>query len=189
MDFLRGVSIRFRHMRRGFAVFAILGILLPMHAQNWTSLHREDEERWAKRTGLSSLEIHRLWRASSHFADEEDDDSQIALLDIKSLADENHILLATAAGEPRCLTLTVFSKANGLAKVWSADTTPDGRGFCDNLGLDVRLAARNRRIEVIVPLGLHSPHASHADVAHYMYSWSGKTYLAGETYLTLEYAR
>jgi hypothetical protein len=176
-------------MSRGLTVVAILSILLPMHAEDWTSLHREDEERWAKKTGISALEIHRLWRASSHFAEEEDDDSRIAVVDVTSLVDENQILFVTAAGEPRCVTLTVFSKASGFTKVWSADSTPDGHGFCDNLGLEVRVAAKSRRIEVIVPLELHSPNASHADVAHYLYNWSGRSFLAGENWLTLEYAR
>jgi len=44
-------------------------------------------------------------RSTSHFADEQDDDSRIELLDVKSFADRNQILLVTSAGEPRCLTL------------------------------------------------------------------------------------
>jgi hypothetical protein len=175
-------------MRRGWAFFAIVIALLPLYAQDWLVLHHADEAKWAKKTGLSSGTIHRLWRSTSHFADEQDDDSHIELLDIKSLADRNQILLVTSAGEPRCLTLTVFSKATGFMKAWSADSTPDGHGLCDKLGLPARLAVTGGGIEVIVPLErLRGPRAVHADVEHWPYHWTGKTYSAGEKSLYLEY--
>ena len=83
-------------------MFAMVMAMLPVYAQNWLVLHHEEEEKWAKKTGLSSVAVHRLWRSTSHFADEQDDDSHIELLDTKSLADRNQILLVTSAGEPRC---------------------------------------------------------------------------------------
>ena len=176
-------------MRRGWVSLAIVIAVLPVYAQNWLVLHQEDEVKWAKKTGLSSGAIHRLWRSTSHFADEQDDDSHIELLDIKSFADRNQILLVTSAGEPRCLTLTVFSNATGFLKQWSADSTPEGYGFCDKLGLSARIAVTDKRgIEVIVPLErLRGYRASHADVAHWPYHWTGKTYSAGQKSLHLEY--
>jgi len=148
--------------------------LLPVHAQNRLNLRHEDEVEWAKKTGLSSVAVHQLWRSTSHFADEQDDDSHIELLDSKSLTDRNQILLVTSAGEPRCLTVTVFSKATGFMKVWAADSMPDADGFCDKLGLPARVAVTERGIEVIVPLERLSPGASHADVEHRVYHWTGR---------------
>jgi hypothetical protein len=174
-------------MQRAFAFFATLTILLPLYAQDWISLHREDEAKWARKTGMSPFAINRLWRSTSHFADEQDDDSRIELLDTTSFANRNQVLLVTSAGEPRCLTLTVFSKSTGFLKVWSEAQTPDGHGFCDNLGIPVRFTLSDRGIEVIVPRERHSPRASHADVEHYPYRWSGKTYLAGTKWLGLEF--
>jgi hypothetical protein len=173
-------------MRRGFALTAILAILLPLHAQDWISLHRDDEAKCAKTTGMSSFAIHRLWLSTSHFADEQDDDSHIELLDTTTLSDRNQVLMVTSAGEPRCLTLTVFSKAAGFLKVWSVDHTPGGHGLCDNLGLPARFSVSERRIELIVPRERHGPRASHADVEHYEYHWSGKTYLVSQKSLWLE---
>jgi hypothetical protein len=176
-------------MRRGIALLAALTILLPLYAQDWISLHRKDEAKWAQTTGMSSFAIHRLWRSTSHFADEQQDDSHIEVLDTKSLADQKQVLLVTSAGEPRCLTLAVFSKVTGFMKVWSADSTPNGDGFCDKLGLPVRIAVTKSGIEVFVPQEPlnRRPSASHADVEHWVYHWTGKTYLTGQKSTELEY--
>jgi len=157
------------------------------YAQDWISNHREDEARWAKKTGLSTFTIHRLWRSTSHFADEQDDDSQIELLDVTSLSQRNQILLVTSAGEPRCLTLTVFSKAAGFLKVWNESQTPDGHGFCENLGIPARFKVSERAIEVVVARERLGPRSSHADVAHFPYHWTGKTYFVGEKQSTTEF--
>jgi hypothetical protein len=174
-------------MKRGLVLLAMAVALIAVHAQNSVVERQENEAKWAKRTGLSSSTIHRLWRSISHFADEQDDDSQIEMLDANSLADRNQLLLVTSAGEPRCLTLAVFSKASGFMKVWSADSTPEGHGFCDNLGLLARFTVTERGIEVVVPVERHSPRASHADVEHWVYHWTGKTYSPGEKSMQLEY--
>jgi len=166
-----------------------MAAVLPLYGQSLIVLHRDEEAHWAKKTGLSALVVHRLWRSTSHFADEQDDDSRIELLDTKALAHRNQILLVTSAGIPRCLTLTVFSNAAGFSKVWSADSTPEDRGFCDKLGIAARFTVDKRGLEVIVPVDRHSPGASQADVEHWPYRWSGETYLAGEKSIELEYIR
>ena len=169
-----------------FLFISFAGLPLP-EAQDWVSHHREDESKWATKTGVPALAIHRMWRALSHFSDEQDDDSHIELLDTTSFAARNQILLITSAGQPRCLALAVFSKATGFLKIWSEEKAPDGHGFCDNLGIAVRCEVRERYIEVIVPGEPISPNASHANIIHYNYHWSGKTYLAAEKWQSLEF--
>jgi len=51
------------------------------------------EAKWATATGLPVQTVHRLWRSLSHFADESDDDSQIVLVDTRSLAGHNQLRL------------------------------------------------------------------------------------------------
>src|ERR1700757_1603368 len=99
------------------------------------------EAKWATATDLPVQTVHRLWRSISHFADESDDDSQIVLVDTRSLADRNQLLMVTAAGLPTCLTVAVFSATVGIAKtagnlLWSESSTPDGNGFCEMLGIE-----------------------------------------------------
>lgn len=166
-------------MRRSRVFFAVLTIVSALHAQDWISRHREDEARWARKTGVPPSVVHRLWRASSHFADEQEDDSEIELPDTTSFAERNQVLLVTSAGEPRCLTLTVFSTGARFLKVWSADQTPDGNGFCDNLSIPVRLTVGKDRIEIAVPRERLSPRSSHVEVEHYHYRWTGKSYSVG----------
>jgi hypothetical protein len=175
-------------MRQLWTLVVVLA-LLPLYGQDFIVLHRDEEAHWAAKTGLSPLVVHRLRRSISHFADEQDDDSHIELLDTKALADRKQVLLVTSAGIPRCLTLTAFSNAAGFPKVWSADSTPEGRGFCDKLGIAVRFTIDMGGLEVVVPVDRHSPKASHADVEHWPYHWTGQTYSAGEKSLALEYLR
>jgi len=169
------------------ALFVFLALLVSLWCQDWISLHREEEKRWAKQTGMSPAMIHQLWRSTSHFADEADDDSHIELLDATTLAERNQILFVTSAGEPRCLTFTVCSKGTGFLKNWTADHSPSGHGFCDDLGIAVRSTVDERRAEIVAPLGRHSPRASHADVAHYEYRWDGRTYQFVREWVGLEF--
>jgi len=149
--------------------------LVAQHADN-------GEAKWADASGLSVETVHRLWRSISHFADERDDDSQIVLLDTQSLAARNQWLMVTAAGLPTCLTITVFSKAAGNPQLWSEASTPDGNRFCETVGIKPEVTVSKvgikpeGRILVKAPIGMHSAHASHADVAEYEYAWAGKTY-------------
>ncbi len=52
---------------------------------NWAQVHREDEAKWAHNTGLPPSVIHGLWRTSSHYADEADDDLRIELVEVKKV--------------------------------------------------------------------------------------------------------
>src|SRR5208283_3256288 len=111
----------------------VLSTAAASFAQDWKHVHKADEAKWAKETGLDPTVIHKMWRMASQFADEKEDDSRIASVDITSLADRHHVLLVTYAGENNCLTLTVLRQysATSFAKLWSADQTPDAHGFCD----------------------------------------------------------
>ena len=150
-------------------------------AQDDAATRYQSELGWAKTTGLPHSTIHQLWRAQSHFADEKDDDSRIVLLDAQSLASRNQILMVTAAGEPTCLAVTVFSKSSGHLKVWSESQTPDGDGFCAKLPLGIlpEATVADGKIVITVPGDLISERASHAEVSKYIYSWTGTTYMFG----------
>jgi hypothetical protein len=140
--------------------------------------------------GLPVQTVHRLWRSISHFADESDDDSQIVLVDTRSLADRNQLLIVTAAGFPTCLTIAVFSV--GIAKtaenpLRSESSTPDGNGFCEMLGIEPEVTVSKDELLVTAPIGMHSEDASHADVATYTFAWTGQTYKFGYRKLLLQF--
>ncbi len=140
--------------------------------------------------GLPAEELRQLRRMASHFADEEDDDSVVEFVDTLSFADLKQVLLVTSAGIPRCLTVTVFTKAaTGYVKTWSTAATPAGEPFCDNLGIPAEVKAGSRHsIDVQFPKERHSPTSSHADVIHVRYYWTGETYvLSRDQGIGLEY--
>jgi len=145
------------------------------------------EARWATATGLSVETVHRLWRSTSHLANEKDDDSRILSLDTSSLAARNQLLMVTTAGLPTCLTVTVFSKAAGNLKIWSESSTPDGHGFCEKLGIEPEVTVANRKIQVKAPGDVISKHASHAEVTEYIYTWTGSTYTFGHKESSLHF--
>ena len=138
---------------------------------------RHDITEWAAKTGLPPSTVHRLWRSASHFADEKDDDSHIVLLDVHALSSRNQWLMVVSAGIPSCLTLTVFSKTAGNPKVWSESDTPEKTGFCEHLGFAPEVTVANGKIVIEVPGDMISEGASHAEVFHYVYTWTGSSYL------------
>ena len=162
-----------------------VSLLQPLPGQTERDIRKQDETQWAKSTGLSVETVHRLWRSTSHFADENEEDSRIVLIDKESLASRNQLLMVTRSGVPECLTVSVFSTAAGNFKVWSESKTPQARGFCESLGIEPTVSASSGRIVVTAPNGLISEHASHADVGRYIYVWTGRTYTFGhkETFL------
>lgn len=150
------------------------------------------EAKWSTATGLPVQTVHRLWRSISHFADESNDDSQIVLVDTRSLADRNQLLMVTAAGLPTCLNVAVFSYPVGIAKtvgslIWSEASAPNGNGFCEVLGIEPEVTVSQDKILVTAPIGMHSEDASHADVATYTYAWTGKAYKFGYQQLSLQF--
>jgi hypothetical protein len=146
-------------------------------AQDWKQVRKADEAKWAKTTGLDAGTIHKLWRQASRAANENDDDSRIADMDVEGLAERNQVLLVTYAGEKNCLILTVFRQysTTAFSKVWSVEQGPDGQGFCDspfgNASADVVKSA----IELRVP---QAPDSSdgHSNYLVYDYEWNGITY-------------
>ncbi len=146
-------------------------------AQDWKQVRKADDAKWAKETGLDPGTIHKLWRQASHAANEKDDDSRIANLDVEGLSDRHQVLLVTYAGEKNCLTLTVFRQYSetSFSKFWSVEQDPDGQGFCDNAFGNASADIVNHAIEVRVP---QSPDASNgfANYKVYEYDWNGITY-------------
>ena len=146
-------------------------------AQDWKQVRKADEAKWAKATGLDPRTIHKLWRQASQVANEKDDDSRIANLEVESLSDRHQVLFVAYTGEKNCLTLTVFRQysATAFSKVWSVEQGPDGQGFCDSPFGNASADIVNHAIEVRVP---QSPDASngYANYKVYGYEWSGITY-------------
>jgi hypothetical protein len=163
-------------MRR-LAPIVLGGLLLSVSvfAQDWKQVHKKDEEKWAKSTGLDTWTIHKLWKAASTADNEKDDESRIANLDLEGLAERHDVLLVTYAGEKNCLTLTVFRQLSErkFEKVWSVQQSPDGSGFCDGPSGSVEAEAGNGGIAVRVP---HAAADGSLSYTIYGYEWNGITY-------------
>lgn len=145
--------------------------------QDWKQVRKADEAKWAKETRLDPGTIHKLWRQASRAANEKDDDSRIADMDVEGLAERTQVLLVTYTGEKNCLTLTVFRQysATTFSKVWSVEQGPDGQGFCDSPFGNARADVVKSVIQVRVP---QAPDASngYANYVVYDYEWNGITY-------------
>ncbi len=168
-------------MRTRAALACLLLISLPSFAQNWKQVHKKDEEKWAKTTGLDVYTIHKLWRAASRAPDENSDESRIADIDLDGLAERHEIMLVTYAGENNCLTITVFRQLSDAKfnKIWSVEQPPDGTGFCDSSLGTAKAVAENGAITVRVPRA--TPTKDGAIYTLYSYQWNGITYrMAGE---------
>ena len=144
---------------------------------DFSAIHREDFARWAQLASLSPSDIHQMWRSTSHYANEADDDSSIDLVDVSSLRFRNQILMVTSAGLPRCLTVAVFSAQRpAFTKIWQVSQTPDGQGFCDTL--DVTAAVNvGRSGEIEITSALRNGATEHPSVSTYLYKWEGNSYL------------
>ncbi len=176
-------SLRHHVGMRYWAVLALGWLLLSSNvaAQDWKHVHKTDEAKWAKQTGLDPSVIHKLWRAASGGTDESADESRIANLDLQGLAERHHVLLVTYAGENNCLTITVFNQLSEskFEKLWSVQQPPDGTGFCDTAFGSAAADATGGAIGVRVPRSL-SDGSVHYMV--YTYLWNGVTYrFAGQS--------
>ena len=58
-------------MRRGVRVLVVCFLLLSAagFAQDWKHVHKADDAKWAKATGLDPWSIHKLWRMASSYPD------------------------------------------------------------------------------------------------------------------------
>jgi hypothetical protein len=169
----------FRYYGFVLACFLIAGYG-SAYAQDWKKVHRADDEKWAKTTGLDPSVIHKMSRMASNAADEKDDDSRIANVDLEGLAERHDVLFVTYAGEKNCLTITVFRQFSPtrFTKQWSVQQPPDGTGFCDTDFGSAAADATNGIIAVSVPRS-----RKNGDVTYtvYAYDWNGITYrFAGE---------
>jgi hypothetical protein len=118
-----------------------------------------------------------MWRATSHYAKESDDDSSIELLDANVLRSRQQILMITSAGIPQCITVAVFSAARGYQKLWQENQGPDNYGFCDNLVITVAVnVTKEMKIEVTTAVCPDDKDASHAVTRTYSYQWDGNSY-------------
>jgi hypothetical protein len=144
-------------------------------AQDWKKVHRVDEEKWAKSTGLDPSIIHKMSRMASNLVDERDDDSRIGNVDLEGLAERHDVLFVTYAGEKNCLTITVFRQFSPtlFKKQWSVQQPPDGTGFCDTDFGSAAADATNGIIAVSVP---RSKKDGNPVYTVYAYDWNGITY-------------
>ncbi|HKD85087.1 MAG TPA: hypothetical protein VKB58_10090 [Terriglobales bacterium] len=159
---------------RALIVLAFVFALVPSGlAQDWKQVHKKDEAKWAKATGLDPAAIHKMWRAASQTSDESEDDSRIANIDLDGLAERHDVMLVTYAGEKNCLAITVFRQLGEtqFSKVWSLQQGPDGKGFCDTSFGSAKAEALHGAVLV------RSPRATSdgADTV-YSYQWNGISY-------------
>ncbi len=144
-------------------------------AQDWKKVHRADEEKWAKSTGLDPSIIHKMSRMASSTDDEKDDNSRIGNVDLEGLAERHDVLFVTYAGEKNCLTITVFRQFSPtlFKEQWSVQQSPDGTGFCDTDFGSAAADATNGIIAVSVP---RSKKDGNAVYTVYAYDWNGISY-------------
>jgi hypothetical protein len=144
-------------------------------AQNWKQVHKADEAKWAKATGLDSFIVRKLWRGASNVTDDSDSDSRIANLDLEGLAVRHDVLLVTYAGEKNCLTVTVFRQLTEtqFKKEWSVEQPPDGTGFCDTEFGSAAAEATDGVIAVSVARAMKNGLPMYSV---YAYDWNGVTY-------------
>ncbi len=163
-------------MRRlaAIACVLLLGSLTTL-AQDWKHVHKVDDEKWAKETGIDPWTVHKIWRLASTVPDEKDDDSRIANLNVDGLAERHDILIVTYAGEKNCLTLTVLRQLTETKfnKVWSVSQLPDGTPFCDNAFGSPAGDASNGMVTVRTYAS--GPDGSVQPVV-YAFEWNGITY-------------
>ncbi len=165
-------------LRRPLALACVSLLLwIPSFSQDsFEEIHREDFTRWSQVTALLPSDIHRMWRSTSHYAKENDDDSSIELLDANVLRSRQQILMITSAGIPRCVTVAVFSAVRGYQKVWQENQGPDNYGFCNNLGIPAAVnVTKEMKIEVTIAVSPDDKNAS-AITRSYFYQWDGNSY-------------
>ncbi len=166
-------------MRRIAAIVLMCLLCLFTVAQNWKQVHRQDEEKWAKATGLDSQLIHKMSRLASSY-EEKDDPSRIANIDLDGLATHNHVLFVTYLGENNCLTITVLHRLgeSKFDKLWSVESTPSGQKFCDTSFGTAEADAVDGAVLIRVP---HTVSEGEVIYTQYRYEWNGITYrLAGQ---------
>ena len=161
-------------VRFGIACCVLL-VTCAALAQNWQKVHKADDIKWAKTTGLDPSLVHKLWKDASTVPDEKLDESRIANLDLQGLAVRHDVLLATYTGEKNCLTITVFRQfsATIFKKLWSTSLAPDGAGFCDTDFGGVISDANDGVITVSVP---RSRDNGELVYTVYAYDWNGIAY-------------
>ena len=152
-------------------LFAASGLF----GQNWQKVHKADDNKWAKTTGLDPSVVHKLWKDASTATDEKLDESRIANLDLQGLAVRHDVLLATYTGEKNCLTITVFRQFSptGFKKLWSVSRSPDGSEFCDTDFGGAGSDANEGVVTVSVPLSRENGEVIYRV---YAYDWNGMTY-------------
>lgn len=144
-------------------------------AQNWKQVHKADEAKWAKATGLDPFVVRKLWQDASNVTDDSDSDSRIANLDLEGLAARHDVLMVTYAGEKNCLTITVFRQLTStrFKKEWSVAQPPGGSGFCDNEFGNAAAEATDGVIAVSVARAAKDGAPMYTV---YAYDWNGVTY-------------
>jgi hypothetical protein len=160
-------------MRFPAIILACCILCSAVFAQNWKQVHKADEAKWAKATGLDPFVIRKLWRDAS--SDPDNDESRIANLDLEGLAARHDALLVTYAGEKNCLTIIVFRQLTQtkFEKEWSVTQPPGGTGFCDN---EFGSAAADATDGVIAVRVAKATKDGMPIYNVYAYDWNGMTY-------------
>jgi len=164
-------------------IWIFASVFAALLQDNFAVIHQEDFTRWSRVTGLQPAEIRQMWRSTSHYADENDDDSSIELVDVTSLASRNQILLIASAGIPKCLNVAVFSSGRGHLKLWQEAQGPDGFGFCDNLGIPAEInVSKSGEVEITAAVYRYSDKPTEAIIREYIYRWNKTSYVWKASY-------
>src|SRR5712692_1207324 len=160
----------------------VLGVSGASTSQNtaeedWTMVHRRDDESWAMKSGLSAATV----RGLRELAKVPDDMPGVRIdnLDAKTLRFRGQVLLVLGSGNGHCLSLYVFGRTGStFREIWSAEGLPDGAGFCRENPRDPEAyATREGRIVVKIPTDTDwDAGAINAATLHYVFGWNGKTY-------------
>jgi hypothetical protein len=164
-------------------VSIVAGVSFAEHktseSDQWKKIHRNDDVKWARISGLSVEEISNLRRASGITDDMTE--GRIDEVDAKHLSFRKQILLVTSAGNGHCLTLTALSNKSGSwEQVWQASEMPNGDGFCHESLSGNPVAYAKKTGEIVVKIPKKQTDGKQVDLL-VKYTWTGETYQFSET--------
>lgn len=146
--------------------------------EQWTEIHRQDDLKWSRISGLSPRDVRRA-RIAAGIGDDLEG-GRIDNLDSKDLAFRKQLLVVTSAGNGHCLTITVLTKKESVFQaVWSVDEATGVGGFCHDGAFSGNFevhATKEGGIIVDVPRDTNNSGAF-GGFKQLLYEWNGQTYV------------
>jgi hypothetical protein len=147
---------------------------LPSSPEEVALRHSEEDRLWATRTGFSDAQVRQL----RHLADISDDVAEfIVNIDTESLRRQGNILFVSAGGNGHCLQIDVFrAELPSFDRVWSAESFPDGSGFCREAPQNPRAyVGPDADIFVDIPVFDYNTNSARG-LRRAVYRWNGHSY-------------